>query len=100
LNFKRLFQKNSELSTERLQKLKNLYQYLGYCWVGFGLLFVLVLVNVPLTLDTVGRLAAVSCCVGGLAACLAMYAQYRVFEVELSFELRLREEFAKAKALP
>jgi hypothetical protein len=88
------FPDNKDLSEKKLRKDKKLWVLAQFGWLFTGVVFALILGSVHRLSDSFQMLAVTGACAGGTGLSMAMYAQYRVLEVEVNFELRLREALA------
>lgn len=91
------FPDDKDKSDKRLIKERKGYRIVQLGWLAYAGMLAAVLAFIPANVESTLRIAGVAGCAAGMALCLALYAQFRVFEVETSFELRLREALKNAK---
>jgi hypothetical protein len=97
-HFKKWFPENKDMTEKQLKKERKSFAIIGYIWIFLALFVAFLMFMGPQNPTVLQRVSFTSLVVGLLGACLAMYAQYRVLEAEINFELRLREAIASIKA--
>ena len=79
--------------TEKLKKQKRNYSILQLFWIIYAMFAVAPLVF-GLRAESILGLAVTGASLGFIGLSFSMYAQFRVYEAEVGFELRLREALA------
>jgi hypothetical protein len=92
------FPNDKDKSDKALIKERRSYRIIEVIWLVYAVLMAAILGLIPAGIETTLRVAGVAACAAGMALSLALYAQFRVLEVECGFELRLREALKNAKA--
>jgi hypothetical protein len=94
----RWFPTTKEMTEKQLHKEIKSDRAMQLIFLATALLFVSTFAVVPFNkLEVFQRMAFLGVIVAGIAVEFALYAQFRVAEVEAKFELRLRETFKDAK---
>lgn len=91
------FPKHRDMTEKQLKKERRGYYVMQGLWLFFLVFFVAAFALNPYKPTSFEGLALLALPFTGIAMSAAMYAQYRVLESEVNFELRLREAVAQAK---
>lgn len=89
--FKKWFPSHKDMTEKQLKRQRQGYYLMEGVWLFSLLLFAVLLAVNPYSVNSAFSLAVLALTVSGVAISAGMFAQYRVMEVEVNFELRLRE---------